>query len=43
MGTEICGLCGKHTHEVNWTVQNQLRLEWKAANPNATSDGWWSI
>jgi hypothetical protein len=32
-----------HNHSVNWQYQNQLNAEWKLANPNAKSDGWWSI
>ena len=32
-----------HNHSINWEYQNQLNEEWKQANPDAKSDGWWSI
>jgi hypothetical protein len=43
MGSDICPQCGKRTNEVNWQLQNKMAEEWKIANPNAKSDGWWSI
>lgn len=43
VGGKTCPDCGKHTFEVNWVEQNELNAEWKLANPNAKSDGWWSI
>lgn len=43
MGTDICKLCGAQLHETDWKLQNQLHREWKIANPNAKSEGWWSI
>ena len=42
-GVDICDLCGKDTHEINWAQQNELHRQWKLEHPNATSDGWWSI
>lgn len=32
-----------HNHSVDWAYQNKLNAEWKAANPDAKSSGWWSI
>lgn len=43
VGAKNCPDCGKVTHEVDWKEQNQLMREWKEANPNAKSEGWWSI
>ena len=43
MGVPICPKCGKDTHETDWAFQNNLHKEWKAANPDAKYQGWWSI
>jgi hypothetical protein len=43
MGQNPCPKCGGETHEVNWAIENKLMKEWKLANPDAKSDGWWSI
>ena len=43
MGVDPCPLCGKPTHEVDWKKQAELQRQWKIDNPNAKSDGWWSI
>ena len=43
VGTAICPACGRDTHEVNWEEVNATHRQWKIDNPNATSDGWWSI
>jgi Fe-S cluster assembly iron-binding protein IscA len=32
-----------HSHDVDWEYQNKLNEQWKIDNPNAKSDGWWSI
>jgi RNA polymerase subunit RPABC4/transcription elongation factor Spt4 len=42
MGTDICPLCGKDTHKVNWEAQHELHREWIASG-KATPQGWWSI
>jgi hypothetical protein len=38
-----CELCNKPSHRMNWEEQNRMMVEWRLANPNAKSDGWWSI
>ena len=43
MKEKICPLCGKDTHAYDWDYQNKINAEWKLANPDAKSDGWWSI
>lgn len=43
VGASTCPHCGKHTHEVDWKKQTALQVQWKIDNPNAKSDGWWSI
>ena len=43
VGAEICPHCGRDTHETNWQEQARLHREWKAANPDAKYQGWWSI
>lgn len=42
-GVDPCPLCGKPTHEINWRQVNDAHKQYKIDNPNATSDGWWSI
>lgn len=43
VGSDTCPDCGGYTHRIDWEKQNQLCKEWKAANPNAKYEGWWSI
>ena len=43
IGKDICPDCGNATHEVDWQLQAELLKEWKAANPDAKYNGWWSI
>lgn len=40
---EVCSLCGRLTHEINWEEEVKLMREWKEANPTAKYEGWWSI
>jgi hypothetical protein len=42
MGVDICPLCGKDTHEINWTEQHKLHKKW-IAEGKAVAQGWWSI
>ena len=42
-GVNPCPLCGKPTHEINWRQINDEHKKWVEENPNAGSDGWWSI
>ena len=39
---EICPLCGKNTHETDWSYQTKLHKEWHE-DGKATFGGWWSI
>lgn len=39
---DICPLCGKDTHRMNWQEQWDLHKEWIASG-KATYGGWWSI
>ena len=43
MGSKICPLCGKDTHEVDWEKVNRLHAQWLLENPNAGGTVWWSI
>lgn len=43
VGAANCPACGRETHEPDWAKQNELHRLWKLENPNAKSDGWWSI
>lgn len=43
MGVNPCPLCGKPTHETNWRQINDAHKKWVEENPDAGSDGWWSI
>lgn len=42
MGMNECPLCGKPTHETNWTEVHEQHREWIASG-KATTQGWWSI
>jgi rRNA maturation endonuclease Nob1 len=43
MSVDICPLCGKDTHRVDWKLQAELARKWKEENPGARYGGWWSI
>ena len=44
MGQEICPLCGKSAHSINWAKENKLMKQWLKDNPDAWKEvGWWSI
>jgi len=43
MDEDMCTLCGKLTHRIDWELQNKLHREWREANPGAKYGGWWSI
>lgn len=38
-----CEYCGKETHALNWSKENELAKKWREDNPNAGFGGWWSI
>jgi hypothetical protein len=40
--TDICNLCGKPTHRIDWSIAQKLHKEWIASG-KATAQGWWSI
>ena len=42
MNIDICPLCGKETHEVDWKFQNELHKQWHL-DGKAVSGVWWSI
>jgi rRNA maturation endonuclease Nob1 len=39
---DICSLCGKPTHKINWEEQHEYHRKW-IAEGKATLQGWWSI
>ena len=43
IGADVCPACGRVTHEVKWEEQHAIHHQYKIDNPNAKSDGWWSI
>lgn len=44
MGSYLCPLCKKPTHEIDWKKENRLRKQWLKDNPYAYKEvGWWSI
>ena len=43
VGAAACPACGRDTHEIDWQKSNDYHRQWRIDNPNATSDGWWSI
>lgn len=42
MGAPICPICGRDTHETDWSKQHELHREWIASG-KAQFGGWWSI
>lgn len=42
MGTDICPLCKKPTHETNWEEIHEQHRDWIASG-KSVAQGWWSI
>jgi hypothetical protein len=42
MNADVCPLCGKDTHRIDWAFQAELHRDWIASG-KATLQGWWSI
>ena len=40
---EVCSLCGKLTHNINWEKQNLMYKQWLLDNPDSEYIGWTSI